>query len=626
MRAISFFALVPAAHAAESPTLPPVIVTGTQLPASEASVPRPVIAIPESEIRDRAPASLPDVLRNTPSLYVDQVGAPGGFSSLYLRGADPNHTVILIDGVKVSDTTNTRGGGIDLSFIDPRTISRIEIVPGASSAIYGPDAMAGVVNIITRQPKDTGLLMSAGAGGHGYASAFATGSIVRGNVASQAAAASTQDGHSSDAAFFRSRTGSLRFTAGEGERRVTAWVRAQHYDGAAFPDDSGGPLYAVRRELERRETDGVVGALALQTPTAWGSMRLYSNVFSQDADVQSPGVAPGVRDPVGIPRSVSGSQYQRVAIGAIATFGSGDEAPALIGMQYEKESGDVASTLFFGLFAVPANFALERHTRSVFTEGRLNIGDGLTAQLGVRADDTEAYGTRVTMQAALRYWLHETLPGVGLSYATGFKPPSFFALGHPIVGNLQLQPEQSRTVELSIASDPNPTAARPIAYRGALFHTAYENLVDFDAGPPPRLVNRSQVDIKGYEAAVTARASESLNLRAGMTGLSFALPEGTPDLRSRPRFRATASAAYSVTPQVTASLYGSWVSRIFDSSVPTGNVYLPPYPLFDASLAFGARDMQFVIAVDNVLDRHFQQFVGFPNRGRRVRVEVSFRI
>jgi outer membrane cobalamin receptor len=213
-----------------------------------------------------------------------------------------------------------------------------------------------------------------------------------------------------------------------------------------------------------------------------------------------------------------------------------------------------------------------------------------------------------------------------LSYATGFKPPSFFALGHPLVGNPQLQPERSRTVELSVASDSNTTATRPVAYRGALFHSAYENLVDFDAGPPPRLVNRSQVTIKGYEASVAARVSENLNLRGAITGLSFALPEGTPDLRNRPRFRATASAVYSFTPQVTASLYGSWVGRIFDSSVPTGNVYLPSYPLFDASLAFGARDMQVVIAVDNVLDRHFQQFIGFPSRGRRVRAEVSFRI
>jgi outer membrane cobalamin receptor len=230
------------------------------------------------------------------------------------------------------------------------------------------------------------------------------------------------------------------------------------------------------------------------------------------------------------------------------------------------------------------------------------------------------------MQAGLHYRPRESQPGVGFSYATGFKPPSLFALGHPLVGNVQLKPEQSRTVELAIASDSNTTAARPIAYRAAVFHSAYENLVDFDAGPPPRLVNRSEVEIKGYEAAVSARVSDSLNLRAGATGLSFALPEGTPDLRNRPRFRATASAAYSVTPHVTASLYGSWVGRIFDSSVPTGSAYLPPYPLFDASLAFGARDMQIVIAVDNMLDRHFQQFIGFPSRGRRVRLEVSFGI
>jgi iron complex outermembrane receptor protein/vitamin B12 transporter len=584
------------------------------------------VEISEVDIERRAAASLMDVLRMTPMLHLDQVGAPGGFSALYLRGADPNHTAVMIDGVKVADPTNARGGGIDLSLIDPRTIARIEIMPGASSAIYGADAMAGVVNIITHQPARTGVRVGGGIGGQGYARGFASGSAVGHGVGLHASIAASQDGRSSDTAFARSGTGSLRLNAGNGPHRLTAWIRAQHREGNAFPEDSGGAQYAVTRELERRHTDGAVAAIDAETATAWGAVRLYSNVFHQDTDVRSPGVAPGVRDPFGIPRSVSSSHYRRWAGGAVVVFGSGPEAPALVGAQYEKEQGDVASTLFFGPFTLPANFALERSTRSAFTEGRVRITEALTAQAGLRADDTDAHGTRITMQAGLRYRPTQVSPTLALNYGTGFKPPSFFALGHPLVGNPQLEPEESRTVEVSLASDLNRAIPRSIGYRVALFRSRYENLVDFDSGPPPRLVNRSEVEIKGYDVAAVALPIPKLNVRAAVTGLTFELPPGTPALRSRPRFRATAAAAYEIAPQLTGTVYGSAVSRVFDSSIPTGAVYLSPYFLLDASLAYAAHGWRAVIAIDNVLDREYQQFVGFPARGRRARLELSFDI
>jgi len=189
-----------------------------------------------------------------------------------------------------------------------------------------------------------------------------------------------------------------------------------------------------------------------------------------------------------------------------------------------------------------------------------------------------------------------------------------------------LRPEESRTLELSVTSQTSATAAHPVAYRAALFRSQYENLVDCDAGPPPRLVNRSEVEIKGYEVSAEARVSEALVLRGGVTGLTFDLPPDTPPLRNRPRFRATTSAAYTVTPQLTASLFGSWVGRVFDSSIPTGAVQLSPYFVLDATMTYALAGARVVLAIDNVLDRDYQQFVGFPARGRRARVELVFEL
>lgn len=616
-----------ASHAGEMPLVSTttIFVTATRLPQTAAPVSQTMSAISESDIANRAPATFPDLLRATPTLHVDRPGASGGLASLYLRGADPSHTVILIDGVKVSDPTNARGGGIDLSTIDPRTVSRVEILPGASSAIYGADAMAGVVNIITHAAGESGARVGTGVGGGGYRNGFVDATLRSGSVALAAEAAGLRDGHTSDDSYARLRTGTLRLNAGDsGDRHMSAWIRLQHQEGASFPEDSGGPMFAARRELEQRHTDGAVAALHGETPTAFGSLRLYSNVFTQDVDVRSPGVAPGLRDPFGLPRSVSAAQYRRWALGAIAVFGSGPDAPVLVGAEYEKERGEDRGTLDFGFFTTPANFSLERRTRSVFTEGRLSLGERLVAQGSVRADDTDAHGTRTTFQAGARYRLG-TQQSLAINYGTGFKPPSFFALGHPLVGNPMLKPEESRTLEVSIASDPEAAVGR-LGYRAALFRSRYENLVDFDAGPPPRLVNRSNIDIKGYEASARMRMSESLQVRAAVTGLSFDLPPATAPLRSRPRMRATTGAEYRVTPQLVASIAGSWTGRVFDSSIPTGGMYLSPHFVADASLAYTYRGGRLVFALDNAFDKDYQQFIGFPARGRRARLEVSIEL
>ena len=82
---------------------------------------------------------------------MDQVGGRGGTGSLYVRGADPNYTLVLVDGVRVNDPTNARGGSFDFSTLDVADVERVEIARGPYSAVYGGDALAGVVNIVTRQ-------------------------------------------------------------------------------------------------------------------------------------------------------------------------------------------------------------------------------------------------------------------------------------------------------------------------------------------------------------------------------------------------------------------------------------------------------------------------------------------
>ena len=101
----------------------------------------------------RSPRKLADLLRRVAGVHVDQVGGRGGTGSLYMRGADPNYTLVLVDGVRVNDPTNARGGSFDFSALDIADVERVEIARGPYSAVYGGDALAGVINIVTRHAR-----------------------------------------------------------------------------------------------------------------------------------------------------------------------------------------------------------------------------------------------------------------------------------------------------------------------------------------------------------------------------------------------------------------------------------------------------------------------------------------
>lgn len=579
-----------------------VRIVASRLPMTEAGVAQRFRVFGRDAITPRV--SLTDLLRSAPELHVDQPGAPAGFASLYLRGADPSHTVYLIDGVRVNDLTSPRGGGFDLGSLDPQAIERMEVLPGASSALYGADAMAGVVGIRSMGPQGTGQTLRGGAGGLGYKTVSAThdGSALRTD------AGVLEDGGRADLGFRRVRSVSLR------SRQVS--LRAWQHETRAFPEDSGGPRFAVLREQERRDTTNLLAAAEMHRAVGEALLRLRLGALAQEQAADSPGVAPGLRDPFGLPRTASTSRFSRWNTVLTA------ELPyALAGVEYQREVGDTDSVLFFGPFGMPASFSLTRETRAAFAEVRTELSPQLSGQAGFRLDDVDRYGVQTNAQAGLRYALRAG-PSMGLSVGTGFKPPSFFALGNPLVGNPDLQPEESETSELSIATSEVARARQ----RLSLFRSRYRNLVDFDAGPPPRLVNRSDVTIQGLEYSVSAELTEGITANAGFSSLSFELPPGAGPLRSRPHNKASASLIAALTESARLQVLASRVGRVFDSSIPTGGQFLAPYLVVDTALSYDRDGTRLTLAVDNLLDRDYEQFVGFPAPGRRLRFQAAFQL
>ncbi|MEJ0061027.1 MAG: TonB-dependent receptor plug domain-containing protein [Terricaulis sp.] len=112
-------------------------------------------------------------MRQVPALRCLRQAGQGAISEIFLRGAESNFTVVLIDGVRVNDTSNARGGGFDFSTLNPDEIERVEIVRGPLSAVHGSDAMAGLISIETRLPGEEPVTRFRGEiGAEGYSRAL----------------------------------------------------------------------------------------------------------------------------------------------------------------------------------------------------------------------------------------------------------------------------------------------------------------------------------------------------------------------------------------------------------------------------------------------------------------------
>ncbi len=560
-----------------------------------------------------------DLFIAVPGLHLNQPGGPGGRSSLWIRGAEDNYAIVYLDGIPLNDPTNSTGGAVDFSLLDPAIIQSAAVVRGPSSVRYGAEALAGVVHLGTDPAGARTRRLEAEAGGNDLRRGALLFQEPLSEQASFAFSAAGTDAGSLD---FGSRERRRAYRSavtwhGPVNVKVAAWHLVN--DSDTFPDDSGGKRLAEIRTLETRRHRATAASLQLDTEIARRRWSLAIDTAQFDANTVSPGVAPGQRDPFGLPASTDDTRLRRLRVKAMVEH-------ALRGWRYsggidfERESGRDDGTLEFAPgIVVPTPFSIDRNHGGIFaeTDGPLTSGrHAITLALGGRIDRYGGGLTRGTVRTGLLGVIDDATDW-RLNAGNAFKPPSFYALANPLVGNPDLKPERGVTVDAGIRR-------RIDEGRGLLdftvFASRYKDATDFDPGPPPRIVNRNQIDCQGAEAALEWHLSAAWRVGGSLTYVDARRDPGNVRMRARPQWRGGAFVHW--TPQTTLTVTGSLlaIGRVPDSSIPTGDVMLPGWARCDLAVAWRVHEQWTVTAaIDNLLDAHYEEAVGFPSPGRTVR-------
>ena len=596
-----------------------VMVTGTRISGDDNPVNGLTTVITREMIESRADENVIDLLRGQSGVHVAQAGGRGGIASVQLRGGDPNFTLVLVDGVKVNDPTNARGGSFDFSALPLAQVERIEIIRGAQSSVYGSDGLGGVVSISTREPSTAGGSVDVALGESGFwRTSVSLSSSLTDTSQFNVTAASEDDGEMPVGNAFSNDSLSVGYSLDDGEALSLA-VRGlfSSAESQAFPDDSGGQRLSVLRELGNRETEQrAISASARYEYSEQLQLNMLVGSNKYEEISSSPAVAPGVRD--GVPASTIDSELERDNMALHGVFDWSDDTQALIGLDYLREDGQLIGEIeLFPGFTLPQDFALDRTTTGFFSELVHRPTERFAVNVSLRVDTADGFKEQVTGRLGVEY--RSGAARFFLGGGEGFKLPSFYALGHALVGNPDLKPETSQNVEAGVEWQ---NEERQISI--SAFRSDYKNLINFD---PTifRLVNENDVRSQGVEFTAGFKPTESSSIAVNATYVDVGV-EGGGALLQRPDWRFGLNAKWQLAEGWSATADWIHVGDLLDSSVPTGLETVSAYNRFDVGINWRPSPAwRAYLAVDNALNKSFETAIGFPGIERRLRLGATYR-
>ncbi|MEW5703547.1 MAG: TonB-dependent vitamin B12 receptor [Pseudomonadota bacterium] len=469
--------LLLASHAAFAANIDPIIVTATRTAQTADEALASVTVITRKDIERQQAQSIQDLLRGVPGVSIANNGGPGKATSVFLRGTESDHVLVLIDGVKVGSATL---GTAPFQHIPIDQIERIEIVRGPRSSLYGSEAIGGVIQIFTR--KGGGELkpfFSAGRGRYGTydASAGVSGggenswfnlsasgidtdgfNACRGKPSPGGAGCFTTESDKDD---YQNLSGSVR--AGyRFENGLEIDTHALRVNGETeFDGNTTNESESVQQVLG--------GKIRFSPVNIWG-LTLAAGHSRDKSDNFKNGIFKSQFET--IRKTISSQNDITIADNQILT----------LGVDYQND--EIDSTTVYAIDS--------RSNKGLFAQYQGTYGD-YDLQLSLRQDDNEQFDRRTTGGAAWGYALSEGLR-VTVSYGTAFKAPTFNELYFPGFGNPNLQPEESRSLEIGLSGK-----AGWGHWALNTYQTSVDNLIAFDASifAP---ANVDQARIRGFEA------------------------------------------------------------------------------------------------------------------------------
>jgi vitamin B12 transporter len=614
----------PALPAENDDSLDEVVVVANRAPEPLSKVGNSVTVLDQQAIQESQKVELSELLATTPGITFSRNGGPGNTTGVYIRGANSDHTVVLIDGVVLNDPSLV-GGNLDFGNLLVGDISRIEILRGAQSTLYGSQAIGGVINIITTEPH-SGL----GADVQAEGGSLGTG-MVKGGIGDKSDNWSFRLGatyYATDSipTLDKHYGGTIAdpfhdsVVSGRATYNFTPDVqfdeRAYWTESRVFYDGYSPITFLLANYPQYEDVRQLFDYTGLNFNFFDDHLKnrvAYEYTTTQHSDYNS------AVDPITQTDSYRGVnsrvEYQ-------GTWAVADGYQAVFGVQQEKSWADITPY-------APAHAETGQVGEYVQLQGQ--IIPGLTLTAGERHDHYDSFGQHYTGQFAAA-WSLPSSTVLRASWSQGYKAPSLYELYSPY-GNTTLNPEESTggdgSVEQHLWDD-------RITLSATYFLTHFKNLIEFEDCPGSPLcatigqaggyyANLNRAKASGVELQVSAALNSALAVSANYSHIKTldetpGSPADGQQLFQRPEDAANLSLSYTwphgVQTTVAARYGGPSLDQNFNV-FPTANVRLGGYTLLDLRVSYPVTDkLELYARVDNATNKWYETIYQYGTLGR----------
>ena len=594
-----------------------ILVTASLTPIALSRSGNAVTVISRDQIKNRAAVNVSDLLRDVPGFSVSRVGVLGSQTQVRVRGAEANHLLVMIDGVEANDPS--QGDEFSWATMTASDIERIEIIRGPQSSLRGSDALAGVVNIITRSAER--------ASNFGLFSETGSWSTNQSGLSAE---------HKQDDFDIRL---SLNYVESEGDNIARSGDEKDGYRNTTLTLKTGLKVNdQMRVSFSARESDGMNqfdadndfdGIVEDQDRLSKfdnSTMRLRGDYSSLDGSWQHKiTIARSTNDNTAIADGVQGNitastkdQYQYV--GSVS-FAEGTKSLSFLA-ERDEEDWMQRGEISWGIY--DPNQDRERDTDSLAMEYRTDINDSLTLAASGRYEDNSEFDSAKTFRGEAIYQLSDQMR-VRAAYGTAVKNPTFterFGFYTNFIGNPNLVPEESKSWEIGFDRQ---LSIGNLTLSATLFDAELENEINgFVYDPATYAYTSANMDAlserSGVEFSTAGNLSDSLSLSAAYTYTDSKDGDSKKEVR-RPKNTASVNLGWQVAENLFLNTNVQFTGDQTD-------VYFPPFPepsqvvtmdshtLVNFNVNYKPSDkLELYLKLENALDEDYEEVFGYQTLG-----------
>lgn len=627
---------------AEQPTsvqeMDDLVVTATRLATPRGEIASSVTVISAEDIERKQYRSVAQALRSVPGLHVVQSGGPGQQTSIFMRGTNSSHTLVLIDGIEATDPSSPEGA-VDFSNLQLNNIERIEIVRGPQSTLYGSDAIGGVIHIITR--RGAGRLHGAAKAEGGSANTFnkqasAAGSTDSVNYsigvthidtdADSVTPARMRNGAAAEDDGYENWTGSARLGVAvsdtlelnlfgryiKSETQLDPELEEPVYGGGTTEDrdarlDQTERL--LRVEAKAQLLDGLWEATLSTSYTDFDRKNYNDRQSSAETKTRT---------------NFNGEKLKFELKNDLYLT---DEHTFTLGLETEKETMESGGFSDFGGFVLGQESNADARNNAAYAQDQFSYGRRIFGTFGLRYDKHDDFGSKLTYRVAPVYVHRKTSTRIKASVGTGFKAPTLFQTdgftpnnyGSVYRGNPDLKPEESfgwevgleqlfwdERINLGVTYFKNNIDNLRLVVYDSSFNSTYENI--------------NKANIKGVEFFIHTQLLKSLAVRVNYTYTDAEDGNTGEQLLRRPKHKADFDIEYQPIPKASINLAVHYISDSKDisrASATGATIDGDDYTVFNITAGYTINKRWRVFGrVDNVTDEHYEPADGFQAPGR----------